>query len=103
MTVKDIKGLLASLKERGIYTIARIVVFKNDILGSSRPDLAIRTQDGTIWRDRENMIWVDPSKHEVWNYNIAIAIEAARNGFDEIQFNYVRFPDTRGMKVRSAE
>ncbi|MGD0281272.1 MAG: putative glycoside hydrolase [Dissulfurispiraceae bacterium] len=96
--VKDIKGLLASLKAKGIYTIARIVVFKDDVLGSARPEVAIRTQDGKIWRDRENLIWVDPSKREVWDYNIDIAVEAARNGFDEIQFDYVRFPDTKGLK-----
>ena len=96
--VKDIKGLLTSLKEKGIYTIARIVVFKDDILGTARPELAIRTQDGGIWRDRENLIWMDPSKRAVWDYNIDIAVEAARNGFDEIQFDYVRFPDKKGLK-----
>jgi hypothetical protein len=96
--VGDIKELVRSLKAKGIYTIARIVVFKDDMLGSSRPDLAIKTTAGAIWRDREHLIWVDPSKKEVWDYNIAIAIEAARNGFDEIQFDYVRFPDRRGLK-----
>ncbi|MGO9015479.1 MAG: putative glycoside hydrolase [Dissulfurispiraceae bacterium] len=96
--VKDIKGLLQSLKEKGIYTIARIVVFKDDVLGTARPDLAVRSQDGGIWRDRENLIWLDPSKRAVWDYNINIAVEAARNGFDEIQFDYVRFPDKKGLK-----
>ncbi len=96
--VKDIKSLLSSLKEKGIYTIARIVVFKDNILGTARPELAIRTQDGGIWRDRENLIWMDPSKRAVWDYNIDIAVEAARNGFDEIQFDYVRFPDRKGLK-----
>src|SRR5208337_3535920 len=96
--VKDIKGLLESLKEKGIYTIARIVVFKDDVLGTARPELAVRTQDGGIWRDREGLIWMDPSKHAVWDYNIDIAVEAARNGFDEIQFDYVRFPDRKGLK-----
>ncbi len=96
--VKDIRELVRSLKERGIYTIARIVVFKDNVLGTARPDLAIRTQDGSVWRDRENLVWVDPSKRDVWEYNINLAIEAARNGFDEIQFDYVRFPDRKGLK-----
>jgi len=96
--IKDIKGLLASLKEKGIYTIARIVVFKDNVLGTARPELAVRTQDGGIWRDGENMIWLDPSKRAVWDYNVSIAVEAARNGFDEIQFDYVRFPDRKGLK-----
>ncbi|HTF99721.1 MAG TPA: putative glycoside hydrolase, partial [Nitrospirota bacterium] len=96
ITVKDIQGLLASLKERGIYTIARIVVFKDTVLGAARPDLALKTRSGELWRDREGLVWVDPAKQEVWDYNIAIAEEAARNGFDEIQFDYVRFPDQKG-------
>ena len=97
ITVKDIKGLIKSFKDRGIYTIARIVVFKDNLLAEARPDLAIRTAGGQIWRDREKLSWVNPSKKEVWDYNISIAVEAAQNGFDEIQFDYVRFPDTKGL------
>ena len=93
ITVKDIGGLIKSLKGKGIYTIARIVVFKDNPLALIRPDLAVKTQSGEIWRDRENMAWVDPFKKEVWDYNINIAMEAAQYGFDEIQFDYVRFPD----------
>ncbi len=95
ITVKDMKSLVRSLKERGIYLIARIVVFKDNPLAQARPDLAVRTPGGGIWRDRENLAWVDPSRPEVWNYNIAIAVEAAQLGFDEIQFDYVRFPDSK--------
>ena len=94
--VKDIKGLLGTLKERGIYTIARIVVFKDDLLGAARPDLAIKTANGQLWHDGEGLVWMDASKKEVWEYNIEIAEEAAKNGFDEIQFDYVRFPDKKG-------
>jgi hypothetical protein len=93
-TVKDISGLMKSLKEKGIYTIARIVVFKDNLLALARPDLAVKRQGGEIWRDRENLAWVDPFKKEVWDYNIQIAVEAAQYGFDEIQFDYLRFPDT---------
>lgn len=96
--IKDIKDLVKTLKDRGIYTVARIVVFKDNLLGSARPDLAIKTAGGEVWRDREKLIWVEPSSREVWDYNIAIAVEAARNGFDEIQFDYVRFPDRKGLK-----
>lgn len=98
ITVKDMKGLVKSLKEKGIYLIARIVVFKDNPLALSRPGLAVRTQGGGIWRDREDLAWVDPSRREVWDYNIDIAVEAARYGFDEIQFDYVRFPDTKGLR-----
>jgi hypothetical protein len=96
--VKDIRGLIRSLREKGIYTIARIVVFKDNLLGTARPDLTVRTPAGGVFRDRENLIWVDPSRKEVWDYNVDIAIEAARQGFDEVQFDYVRFPDKKGLQ-----
>jgi hypothetical protein len=92
-TVKDMKGLIGSLKNEGVYTIARIVVFKDNLLANYRPDLAVKDLNGRIWHDRERLAWVDPFKKEVWEYNIQIAIEAAQQGFDEIQFDYVRFPD----------
>jgi hypothetical protein len=92
-TVKDMKGLIGSLKNEGIYTIARIVVFKDNLLANHRPDLAVKDLNGGIWHDRERLAWVDPFKKEVWEYNIQIAIEAAQQGFDEIQFDYIRFPD----------
>ncbi len=93
ITVKDMGGLIESLREKGIYTIARIVVFKDNLLALKRPDLAVKIENGEIWRDREDLAWVDPFKKEVWDYNIQVAIEAAQYGFDEIQFDYVRFPD----------
>jgi hypothetical protein len=58
----------------------------------------VKTQNGEIWRDRENLSWVDPFNKEVWDYNINIAIEAAKYGFDEIQFDYIRFPDALGLR-----
>ena len=97
ITVKDIDGLLKSLREKGVYTIARIVVFKDDPLASAKPDLAVKQAGVGVWRDREGLAWTDPFKREVWDYNLAIAEEAARYGFDEIQFDYLRFPDARGL------
>ncbi len=92
-TLKDFDGLMADLKARGIYTIARIVTFKDNILANARTDLAIiDTRTGKPWIDNEKLAWVDPFREEVWNYNIAIAREAAARGFDEVQFDYVRFP-----------
>jgi hypothetical protein len=98
ITVRDIDGLLSSFKEKGIYTIARIVVFKDDLLATARSDLAVKTPAGEPWRDRERLAWVDPFRQEVWDYNIQIAEEAAKLGFDEIQFDYVRFPDSRSPR-----
>ncbi len=91
--VKDFDRILADLKARGVYTIARIVVFKDNVLAHHRRDWAvIDTRTGQPWLDREGLGWVDPFREEVWGYVIAIAQEAAQKGFDEIQFDYLRFP-----------
>jgi hypothetical protein len=92
-TLRDFDGMMADLKARGIYTIARIVTFKDNILANARPDLAIvDTRTGKPWMDNERLAWVDPFREEVWAYNIALGKEAIRRGFDEVQFDYVRFP-----------
>jgi peptidoglycan/xylan/chitin deacetylase (PgdA/CDA1 family) len=96
-TIRDIDALMRSLKQKGIYTIARIVVFKDEPLATARPDVAVKSPNGEIWHDREHLAWTDAFNREVWDYNIEIAVEAARAGFDEIQFDYVRFPDARGL------
>jgi hypothetical protein len=91
--IKDFEGLMAGLKERGIYTIARIVTFKDNVLAQAKPEWAIiDTRTGKPWIDNEKLAWVDPFRQEVWNYAIAIAKEAVAKGFDEVQFDYVRFP-----------
>ncbi len=96
-TVPDIRALLAQLKARRVYLIARIVVFKDQPLANARPDLTVKTAAGAVWRDREGLAWTDPFRREVWDYNLAIAEEAAQLGFDEIQFDYLRFPDAPGL------
>lgn len=95
--VKDINATLTALKEKGLYLIARIVVFKDDPLAAAKPQWAVKTKGGGVFRDREKLRWVDPFRREVWDYNIAMAKIAAELGFDEIQFDYVRFPDNRGV------
>lgn len=91
-TLKDLPEFLAELKQQGVYTIGRIVVFKDAALAKNRRDLAVHTLDGYLWEDREKISWSDPFNPEVWDYNINIAKEAAALGFDEIQFDYIRFP-----------
>lgn len=96
ITINDIGALVRDLHAKGIYLIARIVVFKDDRLATKKPELAVRTRGGAIWKDREGLAWTSPFLQSVWDYNIDIAVEAARAGFDEIQFDYLRFPDTPG-------
>jgi hypothetical protein len=94
--IKDMPELMGRLKKQGLYLIARIVVFKDDPLAAAKPEWAVKAKGGGVFRDREKLRWVDPFRQEVWDYNIAIAKIAAEMGFDEVQFDYVRFPDNRG-------
>jgi hypothetical protein len=97
ITIPDLPVLMKTLRDRGVYTVARIVLFKDDLLASGRPALALRRPGGAIFRDREGLAWTNPYSREVWAYNIDIAVEAAKAGFDEIQFDYARFPDASGL------
>jgi hypothetical protein len=96
--IRDLKAKLQRLKEKNIYTIARVVVFKDPYLSKKKSEYAMKTHQGNVWKDNKGTAWVDPYKEEVWDYNIQIANEAAQLGFDEIQFDYVRFPEN-GKKV----
>ena len=95
-----IPEFLQLCKEKHIYTIARMVIFKDHQLIAARPELAVRHPNGAIFYDREGMAWADPTLEEVWEYNIAITKEAIRLGFDEVQYDYLRFPsDSTSLAV----
>jgi hypothetical protein len=101
-TNRDIKHFIKMMKERGIYTIARIVTFKDEIQASNNPEYAIKKNDAnqSIWRNHDNMAWVDPFDKRSHNYAIAIAQEAAKVGYDEINFDYIRFPAKKGLLLQ---
>lgn len=101
-TISSLKELTDSLHAHGIYAIARIVVFKDSVLASARPDLAVKTRAGYLYQDREGLGWTDAFRREVWEYNADLAVQAAQGGFDEIQFDYVRFPDAPGLLLSGA-
>jgi hypothetical protein len=94
---KDYPGFIKKLKDRGIYLIARIVTFKDNLLTTAHHEWAVKTQGGGIFTDRERLHWADAFHKETWDYNIAIAKAVAQMGYDEIQFDYVRLPDNRGV------
>lgn len=96
-TVSDMKALVAVLKEKDIYLIARIVAFKDPFLAEQRQDLAIKNLDGSLYRDNNGEGWVNPYNHQVWDYLVEVATQAAAIGFDEIQFDYIRFSTGEGM------
>lgn len=91
--IRDIQGLMTTLKQHNIYPIARIVVFKDTVLAGKHPELSFRNKDGTTWKNGKGDSFVNPYRKEVWEYNVAVAKEAVKLGFKEIQFDYVRFPE----------
>ena len=98
-TIHSLSDLVNTAHAQNIYIIARIVTFKDDPLATKRPDLAIHLADGSLFHDREGLHWTDSTQPEVRAYNIAIAVEAAKAGFDEVQFDYVRFPDSNSKLI----
>ena len=91
--VPRLAELLDTLHAHQLVAIARIVVFKDSVTARIHPEWTIREQDGSIWRDKKGIAWVNPYHRELWEYNIGVAEELVRLGFDEIQFDYIRFPE----------
>lgn len=95
--INDMPKFMKRLKEHGVYTIARVVAFKDPILAKARPDLCFYNQDGSKFYDTSNSAWVSPYKEDVWDYLISVGVSCAEIGFDEINFDYIRFP-TDGVR-----
>ncbi|MBN1501515.1 MAG: hypothetical protein JW982_15250 [Spirochaetes bacterium] len=92
-SIDDISKLIRFLKNENIYVIARIACFRDELLIRKRPDLAIQSAStGSVWNKGSSELWLDPTNKEAQDYNIALAVELARYGVDEIQFDYIRFP-----------
>jgi len=90
--IPNLKDLVRQLHQENIYAIARIVVFKDGTLSKIKPELALKNQQGKLWQDWRGQAWLDPTSKEVWDYHIELAKEAIKIGFDEINFDYIRFP-----------
>lgn len=89
--ISDLDGLLTSLHEAGIYRIARVAVMRDGMFAQTHPEFALRSSSGNFWKDNIGSVWVDPSVPEVSDYAVELARELYARGFDEIQFDYVRF------------
>lgn len=89
--IRDLDSLLGRLKTRGIYRIARLAVMRDRVFGELHPDVVLRNPEGGVWRDKTGLPWLDPASSKVADYALALAREAYARGFDEIQFDYVRF------------
>ncbi len=97
--VKDMPEFIASLHQRGVYVIGRVAVFQDKYFVTRRPDLAVKNETGSaVWKDHKGISWIDVGAREYWDYIILLAEESHKIGFDEINFDYVRFPSDGNMK-----
>lgn len=91
--IPDLKAFTAPLREKGIWLIARVFVFQDPAYVDLHPEVAVKSKStGRVWRDRKGVPWVDPAHREAWDYTVKISREAYAGGFDEVQFDYIRFP-----------
>ncbi|PIZ95649.1 MAG: sugar fermentation stimulation protein [Candidatus Magasanikbacteria bacterium CG_4_10_14_0_2_um_filter_33_14] len=95
----DVKEMIKKLHEHDIYVIARQTVFQDPILAEKKTELALKSKNGGLWRDNKGLAWVDANNKDVWNYDLDIAKEVIAFGFDEVNFDYVRFPTDGPMSL----
>ena len=96
--IPDIREFIEILHGKNIYAIARISVFQDAYLAKKRPDLAVKRKDGRVWKDYKGIAWLNPVSREVWDYTIKVSKEAEVVGFDELNFDYIRYPSDGNMK-----
>lgn len=98
--VLDMESIVNQLHERGLYAIARMVVFKDPVVAAGRPDLAVQDEvNGGLWLDMNGTPWVNAFEEELWAANADLAVELAGIGFDEIQYDYIRLPSDGDLKT----
>ena len=97
--VRDMRQFISDLHKKGIYVIGRISCFQDPQVVKHRPDLAVkRSSDGGVWKDRKGISWIDADSKEMWDYLVSIGKASYEAGFDELNFDYIRFPSDGDMK-----
>jgi hypothetical protein len=96
--ITDIDNLIKILHEKNIYVIGRLATFQDPCMVKKHPEDAVQSKiNGTVWKDRKGITWLDAGNQNAWNYFIDIANESYSRGFDEVQFDYIRFPTDGNM------
>jgi hypothetical protein len=93
------RAAAAQAHNAGIYLIGRVVSFEDPITAVAHPQLAIHKRDGSLWRTNGGLAWLNPYSRAAWKYNVDVAVAAAKAGFDEIQFDYTRFPSDGDLSI----
>jgi hypothetical protein len=95
----DPQEVVGKVHKAGMYLIGRVVSFEDPITARAHPELAIRTSDGSLWHNNGGLGWLNPYSHAAWKYDVDVGVAAAKAGFDEIQFDYVRFPSDGDLSL----
>jgi len=95
----DPRAVVRQVHRAGIYLIGRVVSFEDPATAESHPEMAIHRSDGSLWHTSGGLGWLNPYSHAVWTYDVDVAVAAAKAGFDEIQFDYVRFPSDGDVSI----
>ncbi len=90
--IPDIREFIGRLHDKGVYVVARISVFQDSYLITVHPEWAVKTKSGSVWQDYKGVKWLDAGAKPVWEYTARIGREAYAVGFDELNFDYIRFP-----------
>ncbi len=90
--IKEPEKMIKDFKKAGLYMMARVVCFHDDTIPRKNPAIAVKNPDGSVWKTRKGSTWVDPYDRGTWDYILDVSERAAKLGFDEIQFDYVRYP-----------
>lgn len=96
--ISDIKTFIGSMHDKGIYVIGRISTFQDPYYVKIHPELAVHTKTGAVWADHKGIKWIDPGAEPMWQYLVTLGEESYNIGFDEIQYDYIRFPSDGNMK-----
>ena len=96
--IQNMENLIETLKSRGLYVIARVVAFRDPYLAEKKPEWSLHLANGNLYRDKQGMAWVDPYCEDVWEYLVEVGTAAHDLGFDEVQFDYIRFSTDSTMK-----
>jgi hypothetical protein len=91
--------VVGKVHKAGVYLIGRVVTFEDPITATAHPELAIHRSDGSLWHTNGGLAWLNPYSRAAWKYDVDVAVAAAKAGFDEIQFDYVRFPSDGDLSI----
>ncbi len=95
---RDMKAFLSYLHEKNIFVIGRITVFQDPLYAPQHPELAVQRKDGTVWRDGKGLSFIDVGARPYWDHIVELAVDAYNIGFDELNFDYVRYPSDGDMQ-----